>query len=75
MENLPNCFNPISKLLSKSVVYSDACPNGWGAAFEDQSTGGLWTPKVELHINVLEIVAAYFASKLLCKNFKILQCI
>ena len=39
VENLPNCFNPIRKLLPKSVVYSDACPNGWGAAFKNQSAG------------------------------------
>ena len=71
VENLPNCFNPIRKFLPKSVVYSDACPNGWGAAFEDQSTGGLWTPKeAELHINVLETAAAYFALKLFCKGFE-----
>ena len=71
VENLPNCFNPIRKFLPKSVVYSDACPNGWGAAFEDQSTGGLWTPKeAELHINVLETAAAYFALKLFSKGFE-----
>ena len=29
VENLPNCFNPIKKFFPKSVVYSDACPNGW----------------------------------------------
>ena len=70
VENLPNCFNPIRKLLPKSVVYSDACPNGWGTAFEDQSAGGLWTPKeAELNINVLEKAAAYFALKLFYKNY------
>ena len=71
VENLPNCFNPIRKFLPKSVVYSDACPNGWRAAFEDQSTEGLWTPKeAELHINVSETAAAYFALKLFCKDLK-----
>ena len=71
VENLPNCFSPIRKLLPKNLVYFDACPNGWGAAFEDQSTGGLWAPKeAKLNINVLETAAAYFALKLFCKNFK-----
>ena len=71
MENLPNYFNPIRKLLPKSVVYSDASPSGWEAAFEDQSAVELWTPKeAELNINVLETAAAYFALKLFCKNFK-----
>ena len=72
VENLPNCFNPIRKLLPKNIVYSDACPNGWGAAFEDQSAGGLWTPKkAELNINLSETAAAaYFALKLFHKNFK-----
>ena len=60
VENLPNCFNPIRKLLPKSVVYSDAYPKDWGAAFKNQSAGGLWTPEeAELSTDVLESAAPF----------------
>ena len=39
VENLPNCFNPVRKLLPKSVAYSEACSNGWGAALKISQLG------------------------------------
>ena len=46
------------------TIFSDACPLGWGAVFGDVSTNIRWFPsELDLHINVREILAAYFAVK------------
>ena len=44
------------------TIQSDASKLGWGAALGAQKTGGRWTPlETESHINVLELLAAFFA--------------
>ena len=55
---------------SKFKNFSDACPNGWGAAYENHSTRGHW-PKEELllHINMLEMKVALFAVQIYAKEF------
>ena len=45
-----------------SIIYSDACSDGWGATFGKHSTGGNWSKQESsLHINVLEMVTSFFA--------------
>lgn len=64
------CSKPIRQTLPKIVIYSDACPNGWGAAFENKSTGGHWSlSESENHINILELKAAIFALKIYATQF------
>ena len=57
------------KELSKKIIYSDACPNGWGVAHENMSSGGHWSvEESKLHINVLELLDTYHALQIYCKN-------
>ena len=53
------------------IIYSDAPLKGWGAAFEDMSTGGHWSPEEgNDHINILELKAALFAIKSFASKIK-----
>ena len=57
--------NDIYHSLPQLKIYSDASPNGWGAACGKHSTGGNWSKEESsLHINVLEMAAAFFAVKI-----------
>ena len=50
------------------MIYLDACPNGWGVAHENMSSGGHWSVEErKLHINVLELLASD-ALQIYCKN-------
>ena len=51
------------------VIQSDASTKGWGAHLNGLRTGGLWSPEEKLlHINVLELKAAFFALKCFLKH-------
>ena len=68
-QNLKNSKS-IRQPLPKNLIYSDACPNGWGAAFKQDSTGGHWSEREsKIHINLLEMTAAIFALKIYAKQF------
>ena len=57
-----NSVNDIYHLLPQLTRYLDPCQNGSGAACGKHSTGGNWSKeKSALHINVLEMAAAFFA--------------
>ena len=57
-------------LNSKVIVFSDACPNGWGAAYEIHSTERHWSNEESLlHINMLEMRSALFAKHIYAKYF------
>ena len=44
------------------IIQSDASKKGWGAVFEGQEIGGRWTAsEASIHINILELEAAFFA--------------
>ena len=50
-------------------IQSDASTLGWGAIFGTQKTEGRWTPlEAEYHINILELLAAFFALKCFCSH-------
>jgi len=50
-------------------IQSDASTSGWGAVFGTQKTGERWTPsEAEYHINILELLAAFFALKCFCTH-------
>ena len=47
------------------VLTSDASREGWGATYQESQTGGMWmTEERRLHINVLELKAAFLALQL-----------
>ena len=51
------------------VIESDASLRGWGAASDEITTGGPWSPQEkQYHINCLEILAASLAVKTFVKN-------
>lgn len=50
---------------------SDASNLGWGAVFGEKRVGGRWlSSEAKLHINVLELKAAFFALKCFCTDMK-----
>ena len=54
------------------VIDSDASLIGWGAACQDQRTGGPWSDQEkESHINCLELLAATLALKTFTKGASI----
>ena len=51
------------------VIESDASMLGWGANFNNTSTGGPWTQEEKSHhINYLELLAAWLALKTFANN-------
>ena len=57
------------------VIDSDASLRGWGAAFQDQRTGGPWSAEEEnMHINCLELLAAILAVQTFMKAGQVSQC-
>ena len=61
VDSVNDIYHPLPQL----KIYSDASRNGWGAACGKHSTGGNWSKEESsLHINVLEMAAAFFAVKI-----------
>lgn len=51
-------------------IYSDASTTGWGAACQGETASGQWSPSERSqHINVLELLAAYFALKIFARDY------
>ena len=62
LHNLDDSYNDICHPPVDITLYSDASLMDWGAAMNDTSTGGRWSPsEAENHINCLEFLAALFA--------------
>ena len=52
----------IKPRLPDKVIYTDASRLGWGAVHNQHQIGGLWTDaETNLHINCLELLAAWYA--------------
>ena len=56
---------PMTLREPEMIIYSDAASSwGWGAECQGQKTGGQWKKEeADLHINILELLAAKFALK------------
>ena len=51
------------------VIESDASLTSWGAACQEARTGGPWSPEeTQFHINCLEILAAFLATRTFMKD-------
>ena len=60
LKNIHGSCKPIRIPPPNLQLTTDASSKGWGAVFQGDSTGGLWSPlEAELHINVLELKAIY----------------
>ena len=69
MNNVPTLKRDIRHDRPSITIQSDASKLGWGAVFGTQKTGGRWTPsEAEYLINVLELVAAFFALQCFCSQ-------
>ena len=60
-----NMLGDIFTEFPKLIIFSDACPTGWGAACKGNSLGGNLTLEEScFHINTLETTAALYALKI-----------
>ena len=67
IDNTPSMQRFITPSQPDMFTESDASLDGWGASFQGQSTGGDWNDEEsELHINVLELKAAFLTLQSFC---------
>lgn len=70
-QNINNLFSDISHGSPQIILTSDASKTGWGGVNNTtgETASGFWNEKeAKLHINFLELLAAWFTVKSLCKN-------
>ena len=68
-DNIKGSWSPIIRNNADIVKTTDASTIGWGAAKGEISTGGHFTEtEKEQHINVLELMAALFGIRALCRH-------
>ncbi|XP_068716794.1 uncharacterized protein [Montipora capricornis] len=71
IQNIQNAKNLINHPNPTIILESDASNMGWGAVYQTKSTGGRWTHnEQQLHINALEMKAAFFALQTFCQNLR-----
>ena len=70
MKNLATWNGRVVREVSPDVVIeTDTSKTGWGAFCQGILTGGCWNAQeAELHINSLEMLAAFYAIKAFIKN-------
>ena len=69
IQNMPTAKQELAVPTNNIVMQTDASKAGWGAVSQGEVIGGRWTSTEALrHINVLELQAAFFALKSLCKT-------
>ena len=60
--NLRIAKNPIREFALEKEIFSDASKSGWGTSCEGNVANGFWNKNEQLlHINKLELLAAFFA--------------
>lgn len=71
LNNLVDSYNPVRKSDYRLEIFSDASLTGWGAVCNGQKAHGFWNPlEQKLHINNLELIAAFFALKTFASKVK-----
>lgn len=64
-------YNAIRSNSYACEIFSDASLTGWGAACGNQRTHGWWSEETKtLHINALELTAAFYALKCFATNLR-----
>ena len=60
VDNMVTSHNVITRGQPSNTLTTDASQNGWGAVYNDTSTGGFWPDeKKSYHINYLELLAVF----------------
>ena len=71
IENIETSFKNITCQPPTITVFSDSSKTGWGGIYGDLSTGGNWSlEESKIHINVLELIAAYYTLASLCRDVR-----
>ena len=71
IQNIENSKNPIKHPNPTIILESDASNMSWGAVYQTKSTRGRWTHnEQQLHINALEMKAAFFALQTFCQDLR-----
>lgn len=69
--NILTANNRIRSLTFDIEIFSDASTTGWGATYLNQKANGLWdSEERNMHINYLEIKAAFLALKCFAKDVR-----
>ena len=69
INNLDTAFKPIEQRNPDIIITSDASNIGWGGVRENKRSGGQWSEsEVNLHINQLELLAAWFTLQTFCAH-------
>ena len=68
----PLYYRELERIEPSLIIESDASKEGWGATVKNGiPTGGRWTREESvLHINVLELTAAFFGLECFCSEMK-----
>ena len=70
-DNVTTSFNVIRHDNPSHTLTTDASRTGWGAVYNNDSTGGTWkTDELIHHINYLELFAAFLGLKTFCKHLR-----
>jgi len=71
IDKISNSYNKISHGLPDHTLTTDASLKGWGASYNNTSTGGTWSSDEEKgkHINYLEILAVFMGLQTFLKTF------
>lgn len=69
IKNVVNPHNPIRKNHYHLEIFSDASKTGWGVSCGTETASGVWSDdESNLHINSLELMAAFFGLKCFTKS-------
>lgn len=70
IEHVKTDCNPFRFNEFKVEIFSDASTTGWGAYCNNKESHGFWkSNERQMHINTLELKAAFFALKVFAKDF------
>ena len=70
-ENATQVHKVIHRGQPSVQIFSDSSNTAWGGVYGDQSTGGPWAgEECGWHINVKELMAAFFTLKAFCSDFR-----
>lgn len=69
IKSIETAVNYIRKDEYHLEIFSDASKTGWGISCGNETASGLWgKEEASMHINYLELLAAYFGLKIFAKN-------
>ena len=69
VNNIQTAYKPLTYPEPSMILKSDDSKKEWGGVNALVSTGGVWSPsEAELHINILELKAAYLTIQTFCRD-------